>query len=107
MFDISKEEFLKKEAEHKAKSMFAEMMMDAIITSDSTPKDLKLRTQIMKQVHKIQDLLSDVLKKYIEPEKNPTVENLETVLTYLALVKSGLIQFLESTPLVEEETNGN
>lgn len=52
MFDITKEEMMKNEAEHKAREMFANMLAEAILTSDSAPETMKLRTMAVMKAKK-------------------------------------------------------
>lgn len=112
MFDMNNEKNIEKEAELKAKKILAKMMTEAILTSDSAPEDIKLKTRIMMKVADINDLFGDeIIKNYCSPTSNTNVETLTKIAEYLELVEIGIKQFLECTPLVVDtegdDENGN
>jgi hypothetical protein len=103
MFDITKEEMMKNEAEHKAREMFANMLAEAILTSDSAPETTKLRTMAVMKAKKINNCVHDeIVEKYCNPTVNANAETLKKVVEYLELVELGIRQFVECTPLVED-----
>ena len=103
MFEITKEEMMKKEAEFKAREMFADMVANAILTSDSAPETTKLRTMAVMKAKKINNCVHDeIVEKYCNPTVNANAETLKKVVEYLELVELGIRQFVECTSLVED-----
>ena len=108
MFEMNKDQNIEKKAELKAKKIFAQKMMEAILTSDAAPEDIKLKTRIMMKVADINDLFGgEIVNKYCSPKIKTNVETLKKVNEYLDLVEIGIKQFLETTPLVEEIEGGH
>lgn len=112
MFNMNKDKMIEKEAEFKAKRILLDIMTEAILTSESAPEHIKLRTQIMMKTKDINELLGEkIINKFCHPDVNTNVETLKKVVEYLQLVEIGFNQFIECTPLVEdaegEAVNGN
>ena len=103
MFEINNDEMMKKQAEHEAIKMFARMMSQAILESESAPESMKLSVLVMDKSEDVTDSIHNLVKKYVQPKNRANAETLKKVVDYLKLVELGIIQFLESTPFVAEE----
>ena len=100
MFEINKDEMMKKQAEHEARKMFARMMSQAILESETAPESMKLSVLVMDKSEDVNDSIHNLVKKYVQPENRASTETLKTVLEYLGMVEVGIQQFIESTPFV-------
>lgn len=106
MFDFTKEKMEEKMVENKAKDMFANLMIEAILTSEDAPEHIKLCVGILGKVKDNQKSLHEIVEKYVAPGNEANAETLKKVKEYLELVEVGIKQFVETTPFVantEEE----
>ena len=100
----------KKAAEKAVEAKAFEMMMDylaeRLLESESVPEKDKLGVKIVIEARAIEDALQNlVVEKYAAPESEASAEVRREVLEYLGLVRTGLIQFSESTPIEKGEVN--
>ena len=100
MFDFTNEKMEEKMVESKAREMFADLMVKAILTSESAPEHVKLSTSIIVKVKDNDKALHEIIKKYCTPGNEANIETLKQVKEYLELVEVGIKQFLETTPFV-------
>lgn len=106
MFDFTNEKMEEKMVEHKAREMFANMLIDSILTSETASEHMKLCVGIIGKSIDISDAAHEIMKKYVTPNNEANVETLKKVKEYLELVEVGIKQFVETTPFVaktEEE----
>ena len=95
-------EAMKAEAESEFMNFIAKMMLE----SDSIPDKEKLSIQIILSAKEIGSVLHEhIVVKYAKPGSEADEETLKQVVEYLALVKTGIMQFTKSTPLVKKEEN--
>ena len=105
MFDLTNEKLEEKMVEIKARDMFANMLLEAILTSDA-PEHMKLCVSVIGKVKANQNALNEIVEKYCMPENEANTETLKKIKEYLELVEVGIKQFVETTPFVmhtEEE----
>jgi hypothetical protein len=107
MFEINKEEMAKRKVESEARSMFAKMLMESIMTSETAPEHMKLCVGVLSKIKDIDDVLhKEIISEYCTPGKEANTETLKKVLEYLGLVEIGIKQFLETTPFVAKTEEG-
>ena len=97
-----------KNAPREVKDIVADIMIDAILTSDAIPKESKIEVQIMRAYKDIEALLDETFNGYSCPIA-PTAEGKEVqariyparkeFLEYLLLMKAGLESFLAANPI--------
>lgn len=107
MFEITKEEMMKKKAEHEARKMLSKMMSEAILESDKAPESVKLSIRVMDKAEDIGEALHNFIKNYVNPEARANAETLKKVLEYLELVEVVIKQFVETTPFVKDTEEEN
>ena len=91
---------MKAEAEREFMDFIAQMMLE----SDSVPERDKLAIRVVRMAREVGDAMHDhIVLKYAKPGAEADEETLKQVLEYLALVKTGIMQFTESTPIKREE----
>jgi RNA 3'-terminal phosphate cyclase len=77
----------------------AQMMLE----SDSVPERDKLAIRAVHMAQEVGNAIHDIVEKYVKPGAEADEETLKQVVEYLALVKTGIMQFTESTPIKREE----
>jgi hypothetical protein len=100
MFEINKDEMMKKQAELEARRMLSKMMSEAILESDTAPESVKLSVRVMDKSQDLTDSIHELTKRFVNPSKRADTETLKKVLEYLGMVEVGIQQFVESTPFV-------
>jgi hypothetical protein len=106
MFDFTKEKMEKENAEHMARGMFADMVAEAILESESTPEHMKLCVGILLKGKDISKAMHEINMKYVTSGNEADTETLKKIMEYLQLVELGIKQFVETTPFApntEEE----
>lgn len=107
MFEINKEKMQEKKTEAMAREMFANMMIESILTSESAPEHIKLCVRTLAKARDLEKAVHDeIIHKYCTPGNEANVETLKKVVEYLEMVEIGIKQFVETTPFVantEEE----
>ena len=107
MFEITKEEMMKKKAEHEARKMLAKMMSEAILESDTASESMKLSVLILNKADDVQEGLHTLVNNYVTPKNRANAETLKKVLKYLELVEVSIKQFVETTPFVKDTEEEN
>jgi hypothetical protein len=107
MFETTKEEMMKKKAEHEARKMLSKMMSQMVLKSDKTPESVKLSIRVMDKAEDIGEALRNFVINYVNPEARANAETLKKVLEYLELVEVGIKQFVETTPFVKDTEEEN
>ena len=93
-------EAMKAEAESEFMDFIAQMMLE----SDAIPERDKLSIRVVQTAKEVGNVIHDhIVMKYAKPGSEADEETLKQVAEYLALVKTGLMQFSESTPVKREE----
>ena len=94
-------EAMKAEAESEFMDFIAQMMLE----SDAIPERDKLSIRVVQTAKEVGNVIhKHIVKKYAKPGNEADEETLKQVAEYLALVKTGLMQFTESTPVKREES---
>ena len=101
MFDLTNKKMEEKDVESKARDMFADMMVKAILTSESTPEHIKLSTSIIVKVRDNDKALHEIIEKYCTSGNVANIETLKKIKEYLELVEVGIKQFIETTPFIK------
>lgn len=101
MFDFTNEKMEEKMLESKARDMFADMLIESILTSESAPEYMKLCVGILGKIKDNQKALLEIKDKYCTPGNEANIETLKKVKEYLELVEVGIKQFVETTPFVK------
>ncbi len=106
MFGINNENLEQAKVEREALGMFAKMISETILNSETASESMKLSVRIMDKAQDLQDSIHDLVNKFIDHGKRANAETLKTVLEYLGMVELGIKQFIESTPFVPDEEEG-
>lgn len=102
------EEQMKKKAEEasmraKVEGEFMDFIARMLLESDSIPERDKLSIRVVRMAKEVEDAIHDhIVMKYAKPGSEADEETLKQVFEYLALVKTGIMQFTESTPIKRE-----
>ena len=84
----------------KLESDFLDFIMQQMLESDALPEKDKLRLRVGQAVKEVGLIIKDqILERYAEADE----ETLKQVVEYLSLLKTGIMQFVESTPVKREE----
>ena len=93
-------EVMRVEAESELVDFLAQMMLE----SDIIPERDKLSVRVVQAAKQIGDVIRNhIVMKFAKPGEEADEETLKQVAEYLALAKTGLMQFSESTPIKREE----
>lgn len=106
MFDFTNEKLEEKMVESKARDMFANLLIESILTSESAPEYVKLSVHIISKIKDVNNASTEIMKKYCNPGNEANAETLKKIKEYLEIVEVGIKQFVETTPFVmhtEEE----
>lgn len=94
----------KKAMKAEAEREFMNFISQMILESDSVPERDKLAIRVIRTAQDVGDAIHDhIVIKYAKPGEEADEETLRQAVEYLALVKTGIMQFSESTPVKKEE----
>ncbi|MBR4296100.1 MAG: hypothetical protein IKT56_04590 [Clostridia bacterium] len=106
---FTEEQMKKKEKEAmkaEAEREFLDFIGNMLLESDSIPERDKLAIKVVRAAQEVGNAIHDhIVIKYAKPGAEADEETLKQVVEYLALVKTGIMQFTKSTPLVKKEEN--
>lgn len=101
------EKQMKKSEEEVMKARLESDFMDFIIRqmleSDVLPEKDKLSLRVGQATKEVNLIIHDhILMRYAKPGEEADEETLKQVVEYLSLLKTGIMQFVESTPVKRE-----
>lgn len=88
----------------KLESDFVDFIMQQMLESDALSEKEKLSIRVGKATKEVSLIIKDqILERYATPRDAADEETLRQVVEYLSLLKTGIMQFVKSTPVKREE----